>query len=325
MKLRFVLSMLLYFLRKVTFEYKFLKKRDNLLVLVFHKVSDINSIFHSPMPIETYKKICLYLSKHFEFIHLSEVSNYYSLKSHNKPAAIITFDDGLIDIKENVFPFMVKHKLKFNVNVDTEILETKLPQDFLKVYDILNNTNPDEYLDTKYMNVSISIKNRKPIDVETEFTAILSNLSSFERRDFVQRMADNLNMKGIYYGVLSIDDLVLMSKNELVEIGSHTHTHPDLTKISKDQVKEELVKSKQILTSILHKEIETIAYPNGKCDTNIDSLSKEVGYNYLLKSEDRYTEFNDYKGGCFYRVNQYHTSFEIGLAHTLGVLRLIKK
>ena len=325
MLLKSILSLFLYIFRKITLDYKFLRKKDKLLVLVFHKVSDSKSAYHSPMPINTYNKICLFIKKHYNVIHFSEVDEYYSSKVYPKAAAIVTFDDGLIDIKDNVMPFMNKHSIKFNINLDTEILETNLPQDFLKIYDILNATKPIKYMDPKYMVTPILIYKRKPIDVETDFTFILSNLTSNARREFVQRMANNLGMHSDYYGVVSISDLKKWSNNPNIEFGSHTHTHPDLTRISTDSVTKELMQSKRILSLNLDKEIEIIAYPNGQSNASIDNLSKEIGYKYLLKSEDTYTSFEDIKKGHFYRVNQYHPSFEIGIAHTLGLFKLIKK
>lgn len=320
-----IISFFLYLTRKLTFNYKIFRTRNKLLVLVFHKVSDKKTLFHSPMPVETYEKICLFLKKHFEIIHFSEVNQYFHSKNNKKRAAIITFDDGLVDIKENVLPFMNKHRMKFNINIDTEILQTCLPQDFLKIYDILNATTPNEYIDMKYMETPILVRNRVPIDVESEFTVLLSNLNSEERRDFVQRMADNLSMNSNYYGVLSTNDVSKLSENSIIEFGSHTHTHPDLTKISDELVRNELIQSKQILSTLIQNEIQIIAYPNGQCNSRIDSLSIQLGYRYLLKSEDKYSKIEDIRKGHFYRVNQYHSSFEIAIAHTLGLFRFIKK
>jgi hypothetical protein len=54
-------------------------------------------------------------------------------------------------------------------------------------------------------------------------------------------------------------------------------------------------------------------------------LATQLGYRFLLKSEDKFTEIEDIRKGHFYRVNQYHSSFEIGIAHTFGLFRFIKK
>jgi peptidoglycan/xylan/chitin deacetylase (PgdA/CDA1 family) len=83
------------------------------------------------------------------------------------------------------------------------------------------------------------------------------------------------------------------------EIGSHTHTHPHLTKISDKKLDFELGESKRILNPF---NCETLAYPYGAYNTKIIEYtrkyyvaargfcdktvnSKDCGYNYLLGSE----------------------------------------
>lgn len=320
-----MLNFLFKSLRLLTLNYKFSRGNSTLLIFVFHKVSNEETKFHTPLKLDTYKNLCYFISKYYNIIHFSEVENYYS-KKNSKPAAIITFDDGLIDIKKCVFPFMKKENLKFNINIDTEILSTQLPQDFLRVYDILNNTKIDSYFDPKYMNEPIQVADKNHYYVESMFTEVLSNLSRENKRDFVIRMDETLEMKKEnYYGVLSEDDLTYLSENHLVEIGSHTHSHPDLQKISDFEVKEELLVSKEILEKLMNKPVDIIAYPNGKCDGKIDEIAKSVGYKFLLKSENRINKNIDYCNDNYFRVNQYHNSYEVALAYSFGVIDYLKK
>lgn len=64
--------------------------------------------------------------------------------------------------------------------------------------------------------------------------------------------------------------------NELgIEFGSHTRTHPDLRKMSSDQVKNELVESKSAIEDALGREVTTFAYPFGKHDAGVKQIVKE--------------------------------------------------
>lgn len=62
------------------------------------------------------------------------------------------------------------------------------------------------------------------------------------------------------------------------EIASHTITHPDLTVISPDQMKEELVQSKRILERDLQIEIVNFCYPAGQYDQQAADAVKAAGY-----------------------------------------------
>ena len=314
-------------LRLITNNYKPFHKKKELLIVLYHKVNDKPITFYPAVPTKVYQDTCLFLKKYYQLIHFSEVESYYASKP-SKPAAIITFDDGMYDIIENALPFMEKHQLKFNINIDTEILETGLPQDFLRVYDILNNTsNISSYYDEKYCKTAVDINYIDPINTENKFTEILSNLSSDSKRDFALRMHEKLNMQSKKYSrVISKEELIDLSKNKLVEIGSHSHTHSVLTKVNENRLNYELNHSKIILEKAIDKAISIIAYPNGCSSEKIDELAQQIGYKYLLKTEDKTTKMDKKNNpASFYRINQYHQNTELALAHTFGIIQKIKK
>jgi peptidoglycan/xylan/chitin deacetylase (PgdA/CDA1 family) len=315
-------------IRFLTLNYKPFRKKNELLTVLFHQVNDNPFTFYPAVPTKVYQETCLFLAKRYEIIHFSEIEQYYQ-SNPTKPAAIITFDDGMYDIVEHVLPFMEKHQLKFNINIDTEILETKLPQDFLRVYDILNSTKKiSSYLDADFTEKPIKINYDLPIETENEFTKILSNLPKEEKRKFTEVMHHNLDMKTENYSrVISTEELTELADNKLIEIGSHSHTHAVMTQIKSNDIHFELTHSKKQLEKILKKKIEVIAYPNGASNTQIDQMAIENGYRYLLKTEDKPTVIKDsfnFKSGSYYRINQYHQNTELLLAHTFGIIGKIK-
>ena len=315
-------------MRLLTLNYRPFRKKKELMVVLFHQVNDKPLTFYPAVPTKVYQEMCLFLNKHYEIIHFSEIEKYYK-SNPNKPAAIITFDDGMYDIVEHVLPFMEKHHLKFNINIDTEILETKLPQDFLRVYDILNQSSSiTSYMDETFLDKPIKINYTSPIETENVFTEILSNLTKENKRKFTLQMHDKLHMKThLYSRVITSDELKELAKNKLIEIGSHSHSHSVLSKIDVESAKYELTHSKQILETITQKPIPIIAYPNG-CSTNqIDEIATEIGYRYLLKTDDKTTFITDkfnYKSASYFRINQYHQNKELALAHTFGIIQKIK-
>ena len=74
------------------------------------------------------------------------------------------------------------------------------------------------------------------------------------------------------------NDLKLIS-NAGFEIGSHTHTHPDLTKISEEAVRNELSFSKKIPEDKLGVPVRFISYPFGRYSKRIKEIVSECGYN----------------------------------------------
>lgn len=64
----------------------------------------------------------------------------------------------------------------------------------------------------------------------------------------------------------------------VVEIGSHTMTHPNFAKIDTESKKKELAQSKNMLEARFGVDIKTFAYPFGILKDEDPDLVKEAGY-----------------------------------------------
>ncbi|MEI8350247.1 MAG: polysaccharide deacetylase family protein [Candidatus Omnitrophota bacterium] len=80
-------------------------------------------------------------------------------------------------------------------------------------------------------------------------------------------------------GYLSQDDIRTFLKNTKVQIGSHTLTHPDLSKISREKLTREIQGSKETLSRLFSCEITAIAYPGGAFDER--TLNEVASVRYL--------------------------------------------
>jgi peptidoglycan/xylan/chitin deacetylase (PgdA/CDA1 family) len=72
-----------------------------------------------------------------------------------------------------------------------------------------------------------------------------------------------------------IDQLV---KDGLVEIGSHTLNHPDLTSISEEQLRSEIVDSKNLLEKRFNTKVTSFCYPYGFYNEKAFPYLSESGY-----------------------------------------------
>ena len=77
---------------------------------------------------------------------------------------------------------------------------------------------------------------------------------------------------------LTINELKEISALDNVDIGSHTVSHPYLTRLNDNQVMHELLDSKHFLEDVLGKPVRLFAYPHGDYDKRIRDLVEEAGY-----------------------------------------------
>ncbi|MEO0192902.1 MAG: polysaccharide deacetylase family protein [candidate division WOR-3 bacterium] len=79
---------------------------------------------------------------------------------------------------------------------------------------------------------------------------------------------------GIHMGIGHLRELARLGW----EIGSHTMTHPDLTRLAPRALRTELLDSKHLLEDLLDREVRFIAYPFGRFNERVKDAAREAGY-----------------------------------------------
>jgi len=87
--------------------------------------------------------------------------------------------------------------------------------------------------------------------------------------------------------VLSSPEQLLEFPADLMEIGSHTMTHPNLREISEGEAQRELVASRGMLEKLLARPVLSFAVPFGECHAGTLALAGEAGYRSAVTCEPR--------------------------------------
>jgi peptidoglycan/xylan/chitin deacetylase (PgdA/CDA1 family) len=82
-------------------------------------------------------------------------------------------------------------------------------------------------------------------------------------------------------GILGVEDLREMALSGW-EIGSHTITHPHLTELSDDALREEVAGSKTAIEEDLNLPVTSFAYPYGDWDQRVHQAVADAGYSYAV-------------------------------------------
>ncbi len=75
-----------------------------------------------------------------------------------------------------------------------------------------------------------------------------------------------------------------------VQIGSHTRTHPELTRISSGEQIEEISASKKDLEERLNHPVETFCYPGGDHNEQVKEAVRKAGYCYAVTTQRGHVE-----------------------------------
>ncbi|MBF0363024.1 MAG: polysaccharide deacetylase family protein [Oligoflexia bacterium] len=288
---------------------------------MFHQINDKKDPFYPALPINTFELLCKFLSKNFNVIHFSDINNHFNKKA-NLPSAIITFDDGHYDVLENAYPILKKYDLKFNINIVTESITTGLPNNNVKIYDVLNSTDKKEYINTNTVlltqPIRIPINKKHPEITELKFRNIFHQVTAQKRDLLTKDITNQLSTSSTKFSkMLSKEDVIFLKKNG-GEVGSHTCSHSILSDIEDSQVEFELKHSKKILEELCSNKIDIIAFPQGKHKKTTIQKSFEAGYKYILLTNDNKNFEINFKNGIYERIGLYHKSFDENLAKIFG-------
>ncbi len=97
------------------------------------------------------------------------------------------------------------------------------------------------------------------------------------------KLLKKYNLEGTFYIPLNqesrkIHENDIRKLSEDFEIGAHTLNHEDLTKISLDDAKREILYSKNLLEEIIGNKIQMFCYPKGYYNKEIIQLVRKAGY-----------------------------------------------
>lgn len=105
-------------------------------------------------------------------------------------------------------------------------------------------------------------------------------------RDLVE-LFNKYNIKGTFHIIssrLDTDEYIKTNEIEALykghEVSLHTHTHPTIAYMPKEQINYEISKNKRILENILKKEICGMSYPMGSFGENVKESMKNLGILY---------------------------------------------
>ena len=100
--------------------------------------------------------------------------------------------------------------------------------------------------------------------------------------------------------VLSREDLRVLAKLPLAQLGSHSITHPNLQRLSADEARRELVQSKVDLEAIAGSQVDVFSFPHGAHSPALLEEARQAGYKRVFTVEPTLVE----SGGTTFSVGR---------------------
>lgn len=281
-------------------------KDNRLTVIMYHYVRDLgNSRFPNikGCDFKLFKEQLLFLKKYYHFVTMDEVMDaFYNNSFLPEHSVLLTFDDAYKDHFEYVFPILVNEKIQGAFYPPVKAITEHTVLDVNKIHFILASV-PNDEIDTLIVAIrSLLAKNRKKYSLAS-FDDYYKKLAIANRFDtgevvFIKRLLQVELPEGVrreitnelFKKIVGVDESVFsrelyMSVDQMkcmvdcgMHIGSHGYDHYWLSSLTKDEQRNEIIKSMDFIRLIggdLSK--WTICYPYGDYNNDTINLLKQYG------------------------------------------------
>src|SRR5262249_7436196 len=231
------------------------------------------------------------LAAHYTLVPLSQLADCLRKREIPPSLAAITIDDGYRDAYEIAFPILRKHCAPATVFVVTEFVEgtTWLWTDKARYLKLLAAPQEIE-IGVEGHKLSWELNGAASRAVAARaVNAALKPLSEEARDALIERLAFELRVKlterpPLMYGAINWRQAREMA-DAGVEIGSHTLTHPLLTALSDERLREEVGQSRDRIQSKLGRKVDTFCYPDGDYDLRTQCEVARAGYQCAVSTD----------------------------------------
>lgn len=222
-----------------------------------------------------------YLRKHLNPVPLSSIVGHF-VNGTTLPdrAVVVTFDDGYDDNLHYAGPVLQRHGIVPTVFVATDYVGANVPYWFeLAVYLMMRLPVGS----MQFEGLSVPLPTEESWQQRRRCASVLQQAMKHLSKSEIERLVRQWNLEFSSYinpdeyslsRCLSWSDLRSMDGNGF-EIGSHSMSHPVLSKLDETTLRAELEGSKRKLELELGHPITTLAYPIGK-DFAYTSLVQQV-------------------------------------------------
>lgn len=279
------------------------KVEETYMVLIYHRVNDEGRRFRiETVPTACFRQQMEYLERSFNVLPLADIlARLQAGTPLPKRCVAITFDDGYEDNYLHAFPILERCGLPATIFVTTGCIGGGRRLWFDQVLEAFSGTTR-EALDVPEIGLSLSFSTPAEKS-EAAMTSLerLKGLAGDTRSAMVARVVSQLGTEepeGTSNQMLTWEQVRRMAESG-ISFGSHTVTHPILSKISIQEAEWEVTESKRVIESQTGRPVSVFAYPNGRPDDfspETVGLLKRAGYQAALttvwgantRREDRY-------------------------------------
>lgn len=256
---------------------------QHVTVLFYHRVNDDNDYYFPATPAQVFGAQMEHLAANFTILPLDDAVAMIKVNDIPPNAVVLTFDDGYRDNFTYAFPVLKRLSLPATIFLTTGSIGSTMPLWHDRVFSAFRQTHVP-ILHAFAPNIPplplASLQQR--LHAQRQVLEFLWTLDDGDRDHWIHLLNLKLRADTTFHpGLMLTWDHVRTMQSHGIAFGSHTISHPILSRISNEKAAQEIRLSKEILERELRATITSFAYPNGKkADFHQDTkeIVRDAGY-----------------------------------------------
>jgi peptidoglycan/xylan/chitin deacetylase (PgdA/CDA1 family) len=266
------------------------------MILYYHRVGDVDGDYIG-MPdltvsIGNFRNQLKFIKEEFDVVPLRQmIDGIENGKGFPNREIAITFDDGYYDNYRNAFPILKEFRIPATIFVTTGHIGgndifwwDKIA--YLEKRDLLEELVTSIPRTIREGNTG-RIPDLRGSGVDPVKVIHMMKLAGRRKREKIFSLMDRLaegNFSTKKQRVFLSWDEIREMKNHGIDICSHTHTHPVLTELDSDELRDELLTSRNMICEVCGEQQIGFSYPDGWYDERVKKLVIESGYRYAVQT-----------------------------------------
>ena len=236
-------------------------RRDALAIFIYHRVLPRpDPVLGDEVDSALFRQHLAFLRKNFNVLPLTEAVGRLRQGSLPARAACITFDDGYADNSTVALPLLREFDLPATFFIATGYLDGgRMWND--TIIEAIRNARSPLLLDG-YGQFNLKTERNR----HAAAMGIIATLKFLPFGERQQRAEQIANMTGT-----ALPDNLMMTRAEVralhaagMTVGAHTEMHPILSRTDIARAREEIVRGREQLETIIGEPVRVFAYPNGR-------------------------------------------------------------
>lgn len=268
--------------------YEDIERRIN--VLLYHRVADLKTAYSIIVGKKNFEEQIEYISSTYNLLRCDE-----DWSCVNKKSVALTFDDGYVDFYSTVYPILKKYNVPATVFVNTAGIDNDKEFWWDELECLLNQPILPNIIKTeKTIYETLKYNNREKLisDIRNDIIGYSYKFRDEEICKLKLQINPFINSRS-EYRTMNSDELKVLAKDPLITIGAHTVNHILCDIETYEIQKKEIKESKDKLESIINKEVNLFAYPNGNIGVETRKILSELEFKRAFTCEHACIDYDE--------------------------------